>query len=83
MLFRAAAANQVCGVGVAFGAKVSGIRMLDGTVTDILEGRSFIYKAHVNWIYSCRYCHDNQCLLQCSACMYICTYMYVHMYMIL
>ena len=27
--------------------------MLDGTVTDILEGQSFIYKAHVNDIYSC------------------------------
>jgi proprotein convertase subtilisin/kexin type 7 len=40
-------------VGVAYGAKVSGIRMLDGTVTDILEGKSFIYKAHINWIYSC------------------------------
>lgn len=53
----AAGANDVCGVGVAYGGKVSGIRMLDGVVTDILEGKSFIYKAHVNWIYSCRYIH--------------------------
>ena len=53
----AAVANNVCGVGVAYEAGVSGIRMLDGTVTDILEGKSFIYQAHINWIYSCRYMH--------------------------
>ena len=40
-------------MGVAYGAQVSGLRILDGTVTDLLEGQSFIYKAHVNWIYSC------------------------------
>jgi proprotein convertase subtilisin/kexin type 7 len=49
----AAGANGICGVGVAYGAKVAGIRMLDGMVTDMLEGKSFIFKAHVNWIYSC------------------------------
>ena len=43
----------MCGVGVAYGAQVSGLRILDGTVTDLLEGRSFIYKAHINWVYSC------------------------------
>ena len=43
----------MCAVGVAYEAEVSGIRMLDGTVTDILEGKSFVYKAHVNWIFSC------------------------------
>ena len=52
-LIAATANNSVCGVGVAHGAQVSGIRMLDGTVTDILEGQSFIYKAHVNSIFSC------------------------------
>ena len=52
-LIAAVANNSVCGVGVAHKAQVSGIRMLDGTVTDILEGQSFIYKAHVNSIYSC------------------------------
>ena len=51
----AAGANDICGVGVAYGAKVAGIRMLDGMVTDMLEGKSLIYKAHTNWIYSCRY----------------------------
>ena len=50
----AAVANDVCAVGVAYRAQVSGIRMLDGTVTDILEGKSFLHKAHTNWIYSCR-----------------------------
>ena len=45
--------NTVCAVGVALGASVSGIRMLDGKVTDSLEAQSFIYKAHLNWIYSC------------------------------
>ena len=52
-LIAAVANNSVCGVGVAYGAQVSGLRILDGTVTDLLEGRSFIYKAHINWIYSC------------------------------
>ena len=32
---------------------MSGIRMLDGKVTDLLEAQSFVHKAHVNWIYSC------------------------------
>ena len=45
--------NSVCAVGVAHGASVAGIRMLDGKVTDTLEAQSFIYKAHLNWIYSC------------------------------
>ena len=52
-LIAAVANNGVCGVGVAYGAQVSGLRILDGTVTDLLEGRSFIYKAHTNWVYSC------------------------------
>lgn len=47
-------------MGVAYKAKVAGIRMLDGMVTDMLEGKSFIFKAHVNWIYSCRYCEVSQ-----------------------
>ena len=52
-LISAVANNNLCAVGVAHGASVSGIRMLDGKVTDALEAQSFIYKAHVNWIYSC------------------------------
>lgn len=32
--------NNVCGVGVAFGAKIGGIRMLDGKIDDRVEGLS-------------------------------------------
>ncbi len=32
--------NHVCGVGVAHGAKIGGIRMLDGKINDRLEGLS-------------------------------------------
>lgn len=31
--------NQVCGVGIAYGASIGGIRMLDGDVTDAVEAR--------------------------------------------
>ena len=31
---------QVCGVGVAHGARIGGIRMLDGDINDRLEGLS-------------------------------------------
>ena len=51
----AAVPNDVCGVGVAYGSQVAGIRILDGTVTDLIEGRAFIHQPHVNSIYSCRY----------------------------
>ncbi|XP_063600143.1 neuroendocrine convertase 1-like [Penaeus indicus] len=30
--------NKICGVGVAYGAKVGGVRMLDGLVSDTIEG---------------------------------------------
>lgn len=50
----AAVANEVCGVGVAYRAQVSGIRLLDRKMTDIQEAKSFVHKAHTNWIYSCR-----------------------------
>lgn len=36
----ATANNEVCGVGVAYNAKIGGIRMLDGDVTDAVEGSS-------------------------------------------
>ncbi|CAF4828773.1 unnamed protein product [Pieris macdunnoughi] len=32
--------NEKCGVGVAWGAKVGGIRMLDGRITDRVEGEA-------------------------------------------
>jgi len=50
----AIANNHVCGVGVAYGARVSGIRILDGPMTDVLEASAFMKKYDVNDIYSCR-----------------------------
>lgn len=32
--------NKKCGVGVAWGAKVGGVRMLDGRITDRIEGEA-------------------------------------------
>uniref|UniRef100_A0A8C5I3I3 Furin-1-like n=1 Tax=Gouania willdenowi TaxID=441366 RepID=A0A8C5I3I3_GOUWI len=36
----AVANNQYCGVGVAYNAKIGGVRMLDGEVTDMVEAQS-------------------------------------------
>ncbi|XP_061411275.1 furin-like [Lethenteron reissneri] len=36
----AAANNDVCGVGIAYNARIGGVRMLDGDVTDAVEARS-------------------------------------------
>ena len=48
----AAGMNDVCGVGVAYNAKVGGIRMLDGDVTDGVEASSLSHAiGHVD-IYS-------------------------------
>lgn len=49
----AVANNAICGVGVAYGAKVSGIRILDGPMTDDLEAVAFMKRLDVNDIYSC------------------------------
>ncbi|XP_045538981.1 neuroendocrine convertase 1, partial [Papilio machaon] len=35
--------NGKCGVGVSFGAKVGGVRMLDGRITDRIEGEAIGY----------------------------------------
>ncbi|XP_045115111.1 neuroendocrine convertase 1-like isoform X2 [Portunus trituberculatus] len=35
--------NRKCGVGVAYGAKIGGVRMLDGPVSDVVEGLSLEY----------------------------------------
>lgn len=32
--------NRKCGVGVAWGARVGGVRMLDGRITDRVEGEA-------------------------------------------
>jgi len=50
----AVADNHVCAVGVAYGAKVSGIRILDGLMSDVLEASAFMKKYEINDVYSCR-----------------------------
>lgn len=36
----AIAFNDICGVGVAYKAKIGGVRMLDGTVNDAVEAKA-------------------------------------------
>ncbi|KAJ8003007.1 hypothetical protein DPEC_G00164890 [Dallia pectoralis] len=48
----AAANNDVCGVGVAYNAKIGGVRMLDGEVTDIVEAHSLSFNSQHIHIYS-------------------------------
>uniref|UniRef100_A0A4W3GR50 Proprotein convertase subtilisin/kexin type 4 n=1 Tax=Callorhinchus milii TaxID=7868 RepID=A0A4W3GR50_CALMI len=48
----AAVANNICGVGVAFNAKIGGVRMLDGEITDIVEARSLSLNPQHIHIYS-------------------------------
>jgi len=45
--------NSVCAVGVAFNAKVGGIRMLDGDVTDAVEARSLSFNPDHIGKYEC------------------------------
>jgi furin len=47
-----AANNGVCGVGVAYNANIGGIRMLDGDVTDAVEGSSLSHASDYIDIYS-------------------------------
>ena len=48
----ATANNSLCSVGIAFNAKIGGIRMLDGDVTDVVEAKSLSFnQEHIN-IYS-------------------------------
>ena len=35
--------NELCGVGIAYNSNIGGIRMLDGSVTDLLEGRAMAH----------------------------------------
>ncbi|XP_022824749.1 neuroendocrine convertase 1-like isoform X2 [Spodoptera litura] len=44
--------NLKCGVGVAWGAKVGGVRMLDGRITDRIEGEAIGYALDKVDIYS-------------------------------
>uniref|UniRef100_A0A3P8W982 Proprotein convertase subtilisin/kexin type 7 n=1 Tax=Cynoglossus semilaevis TaxID=244447 RepID=A0A3P8W982_CYNSE len=51
--------NSFCAVGVAFGSKVAGIRVLDGPLTDSLEAIAFNKHYQVNDIYSCSWGPDD------------------------
>ncbi|XP_052059999.1 proprotein convertase subtilisin/kexin type 7-like [Mytilus californianus] len=55
----AAVVNNYCAVGVAYKAKVSGIRILDGPMTDSLEAKGFNERIQVNDIYSCSWGPDD------------------------
>ncbi|KAJ3041638.1 Proprotein convertase subtilisin/kexin type 7 [Rhizophlyctis rosea] len=48
----AAVPNDICGVGVAFGAKISGERLISENITDALEAQAFNYAPNINHIYS-------------------------------
>lgn len=49
----AVANNGICGVGVAYGADIGAVRMLDGKATDSLEAKSLGFKNDYIDIYSC------------------------------
>ncbi|OBA26052.1 hypothetical protein HANVADRAFT_53429 [Hanseniaspora valbyensis NRRL Y-1626] len=49
----AAKDNDYCGLGVAYNAKVSGLRILSGEVTAEEEAAAMIYEMNENDIYSC------------------------------
>ncbi|KAL6948469.1 hypothetical protein ACO0QE_000935 [Hanseniaspora vineae] len=49
----AAVRNEYCGMGVAYNAKVAGIRILSGELTAEDEAASLIYAYQTNDIYSC------------------------------
>ncbi|XP_061450800.1 furin [Rhineura floridana] len=48
----AVANNGICGVGIAYSAKIGGVRMLDGEVTDAVEARSLGLNPNHIHIYS-------------------------------
>ena len=49
----AAARNNVCGVGVAYNAKVAGIRVLSGQLSNADEAAALVYNNQDTQIYSC------------------------------
>lgn len=48
----AVADNNVCGVGVAYKSRIGGVRILDGIVTDSLEGEALSFNRDYIHIYS-------------------------------
>ncbi|CAH1714052.1 furin-like protease 1 isoform X3 [Aphis gossypii] len=55
----ATANNSLCSVGVAFGASIGGVRMLDGDVTDAVEARSLSLNPQHIHIYSASWGPDD------------------------
>ncbi|KAK9890395.1 hypothetical protein WA026_010488 [Henosepilachna vigintioctopunctata] len=51
--------NSVCALGIAHGAQVGGVRMLDGDVTDAVEARSLSLNPHHIDIYSASWGPDD------------------------
>uniref|UniRef100_A0A672MC53 Proprotein convertase subtilisin/kexin type 7-like n=1 Tax=Sinocyclocheilus grahami TaxID=75366 RepID=A0A672MC53_SINGR len=51
--------NSFCSVGLAYGAKVAGIRVLDGPLTDSMEAVAFNKHYQVNDVYSCSWGPDD------------------------
>ena len=49
----AAVKNNVCGVGIAYDGKISGVRILSKAITDEDEALAIIYDYQENQIYSC------------------------------
>ncbi|KAG0044395.1 pheromone processing endoprotease [Gryganskiella cystojenkinii] len=49
----ASARNDLCGVGVAWDAKVAGIRILSGPITDVQEAEALNFGFNETQIYSC------------------------------
>jgi kexin len=49
----AAGRNNACGVGIAYDAKISGVRILSGEITDVDEAIALNYEMGKNDLYSC------------------------------
>ncbi|XP_044065364.1 proprotein convertase subtilisin/kexin type 4-like isoform X4 [Siniperca chuatsi] len=45
--------NSYCGVGIAFNARIGGIRLLNGSVTDAMEATALTFNIHFIDIYVC------------------------------
>ncbi|GFR96257.1 proprotein convertase subtilisin/kexin type 6 [Elysia marginata] len=55
----AQADNHVCSVGVAYNAKIGGVRMLDGDVTDSIEAQSLGHEPQYVHVYSASWGPDD------------------------
>ncbi|XP_050428302.1 furin-like protease 1 isoform X2 [Adelges cooleyi] len=55
----AVANNSLCSIGIAFGASIGGVRMLDGDVTDAIEARSLSLNPQHIHVYSASWGPDD------------------------